>query len=136
MKQIHSALILGALAIASAPALATPLSRANIVLSSATAVDPATNTVPLPLHQGRAKGGTVWYVITDESDATAAAKLGTRTTIHSHDDKETDMTRLALIDPNAPGEAPCGSVFGLRDMVALPRSPQDAIAVFNDAYTL
>ncbi len=44
------------------------------------------------------------------------------------------MTRLPLIDPNAPGEAPCGSVFGLRDIRALLRSPQYAVAVFNDAY--
>jgi hypothetical protein len=34
------------------------------------------NTVTLPLHKGSAKGATVWYVITDASDASAAAKLG------------------------------------------------------------
>jgi hypothetical protein len=76
MKQIHSALILGVLAAASAPAFAAPLSRANIVLSSAKSVDLTANTVTLPLHKGTAKGATVWYVITDASDAAAAAKLG------------------------------------------------------------
>jgi hypothetical protein len=76
MKQVLCALILGALVTASAPAFATPLPRANIVLSSAKSVDLAANTVTLPLHKGSAKGETVWYVITDASDATAAARLG------------------------------------------------------------
>jgi hypothetical protein len=76
MKQNLYALILGGLAIASAPALAAPLSRASIVLPSAEAVDLAANTVTLPLHKGSAKGRTVWYVITDASDAATAAKLG------------------------------------------------------------
>jgi len=61
---------------ASTPALATPLPRASIVLASAKAVDLAANTVTLPLHEGRAKGRPVWYVITDASDAATAAKLG------------------------------------------------------------
>jgi len=57
-----------------APALATPLPRANVVWSSAIAVDLAANTVALPLHKGTARGSTVWYIITDASDAAAAWK--------------------------------------------------------------
>jgi hypothetical protein len=76
MKQILPALILGTLVTAIAPALAAPLPRTNIVLASAKSVDLAANTVTLPLHKGSAKGETVWYVITDVSDATVAARLG------------------------------------------------------------
>ena len=76
MKQILAALILSTLAFTSATASAAPSPRANIVLSSAKSVDLAANTVTLPLHEGRAKGATVWYIITDTSDAAAAAKLG------------------------------------------------------------
>ena len=76
MKQILSVLILGALATMNAAASAAPLPRANIVLSSAKSVDLTANTVTLPLHKGSAKGATVWYVITDASDAAAAARLG------------------------------------------------------------
>ena len=76
MKLVLSSLVLGALVTASAPAVAAPISRTNIVLSSAKSVDLVANTVTLPLHKGSAKGATVWYVITDVSDATAAAKLG------------------------------------------------------------
>jgi hypothetical protein len=76
VKQILSALVLGALAAAAMPAFAAPLPRANIVLSSAKSVDLAANTVTLPLHKGSAKGATVWYIVTDVSDSATAAKLG------------------------------------------------------------
>jgi hypothetical protein len=78
MKHLVSALIVGALVvpIALTPALATPLPRANVVLPSAKSVDLDANTVTLPLHKGTAKGGTVWYIITDASDAAAASKFG------------------------------------------------------------
>jgi hypothetical protein len=77
MKPLVSMLTLGAFALASAlPAGAAPLPRSNVVLPSAKIVDLAANTVTLPLHRGTAKGATVWYIITDTSDAAAAAKLG------------------------------------------------------------
>jgi hypothetical protein len=76
MKQILWALVVSAFTFASTPAFASPLPRANIVLSSAKSVDLAANTVTLPLHKGSARGRTVWYVITDASDAAAATKLG------------------------------------------------------------
>ena len=59
-----------------APAVAHPLKRSNIVLKSALTVDPDAQTVTLPLHRGVAHGKTVWYIITDASNATVARKLG------------------------------------------------------------
>lgn len=76
MKRLTSALILASLAATLNAASAAPLPRANVVLSSAIAVDLAANTVTLPLHKGTARGATVWYIITDASDAAAASKLG------------------------------------------------------------
>jgi hypothetical protein len=75
MKHLTCALILVSLATLTA-ASAAPLPRTNVVLSSAVAVDLAANTVTRPLHKGSARGATVWYIITDASDAVAAAKLG------------------------------------------------------------
>ncbi len=76
MKHLPSALILASLVATLTTASAAPLPRANVVLSSAIAVDLAANTVTLPLHKGSARGATVWYIITDASDAAAASKLG------------------------------------------------------------
>lgn len=72
MKLLTSAFILASFTAASA----APLPRNNVVLSSAIAVDLVANTVTLPLHKGSARGSTVWYIITDASDAAAASKLG------------------------------------------------------------
>jgi hypothetical protein len=55
---------------------AAPLPRANVVLASALNVDLAANTVTLPLHKGSANGKTIWYIITDSSDAAEAKRLG------------------------------------------------------------
>lgn len=62
---IHLAFILGAL-----------LPRAQLTITSAVAVDTVTHTVTLPLHKGTAKGETVWFILTDASDARIAKKLG------------------------------------------------------------
>lgn len=77
MKHLSVMTVIGSIILGSAaPALAAPLPRGNVVLSSAQSVDLVANTVTLPLHRGTAKGGTVWYIITDTSDATAASQLG------------------------------------------------------------
>ena len=77
MKCILSLLTLSTVAAISAVAAsAEPLPRSNVVLRSAIAVDLRANTVTLPLHRGTAKGATVWYIVTDASDAGAATKLG------------------------------------------------------------
>jgi hypothetical protein len=76
MKHLTFALVLASLAATLTSASAAPVPRANVVLSSAIAVDLTANTVTLPLHKGKARGATVWYIITDASDAAAASKLG------------------------------------------------------------
>lgn len=77
MKYSIFGLVLGAMALNGAPPAASgPLPRSNVVLQSATSVDLAANTVTLPLHRGTARGATVWYIITDASDAASATKLG------------------------------------------------------------
>lgn len=77
MKRFLSTAMAAAIGVSATGAvLAQPLARANIVLQSAKAVDLAANTVTLPLHRGTAKGAPVWYIVTDTSDAAAAAKFG------------------------------------------------------------
>ncbi len=52
------------------------LPREKIVLASAIAVDAGNMTATLPLHRGTAQGRSVWYVITDSSDAADAKARG------------------------------------------------------------
>lgn len=59
-----------------APAVAADLPREQIVLRSAVSVDAEANTVTLPLFRGEAAGKTVWYIVTDSSDAEDARKRG------------------------------------------------------------
>jgi hypothetical protein len=59
-----------------APASAAPLPRANIVLPNTVAVDAQAGIATLPLHRGTAHGRTVWYIVTDSSDATDAKRRG------------------------------------------------------------
>lgn len=58
------------------PARAAELPRENIVLRSALGVDAAANTVTLPLFRGDVGGRTVWYIVTDSSEAADAAARG------------------------------------------------------------
>jgi len=55
---------------------AAELPRDNIVLKTAISVDPVANTVVLPLHEGKANGQTVWYIVTDSSDRDDALARG------------------------------------------------------------
>ncbi|MEK9970494.1 MAG: hypothetical protein VW600_15240 [Ferrovibrio sp.] len=57
-------------------AAAADLPRDRIVLRSALSVDIDANTVTLPLFRGRAGQETVWYILTDASDAGTAMALG------------------------------------------------------------
>ncbi len=52
------------------------LPRERIVLTSAIRVVPTENSVTLPLHRGRAGMQTVWYILTDSSDAADARQRG------------------------------------------------------------
>lgn len=63
-----------ATAIGAAPSLAQ--TQPTLLLKSARAVDTVNNTVVLPLHRGTSNGKTVWYILTDASDAAAAKAQG------------------------------------------------------------
>lgn len=52
------------------------LPREKIVLASAIAVDAGNMTATLPLYRGTAQGRSVWYIITDLSDAADARARG------------------------------------------------------------
>jgi len=61
---------------AAVAAVAAELPRQQIVLASAISVDPAANTVLLPLHEGAVGDQRVWYILLDSSDAADAARRG------------------------------------------------------------
>jgi hypothetical protein len=63
-------------ALGAAAAAAAELPRAQILLPSAISVDAEANTVTLPLFRGSAAGRTVWYIVTDSSDAADATARG------------------------------------------------------------
>ena len=71
-----SLLLLAAATSSTLSANAAPLPKTNIVLKSAISVDPLNNTVKLPLHRGTSHGVPVWYIVTDSSDKSDAARRG------------------------------------------------------------
>lgn len=71
---MRSLLLLAVLAAGSAAAAELP--REQVVLHSAISVDADANTVTLPLFRGTAAGQTVWYIVTDSSDAADATARG------------------------------------------------------------
>ena len=52
------------------------LEKDRQTLTSALRVDLSRDFATLPLHKGTAQGETVWFVVTDVSDAAIAQKLG------------------------------------------------------------
>jgi hypothetical protein len=73
MTKIALALtIVGTATFSSLPADASPI----LLVKSIRAIDVAKHTVTLPVHKGTAGGKTVWYILTDTSDAAQAAKQG------------------------------------------------------------
>ncbi len=58
------------------PGDARYLPKSDFTITSALRVDLRNNTGTLPLHKGTCNGQTVWYVITDASDAATAHALG------------------------------------------------------------
>jgi len=69
-------LLAGLTACVTQPDQGSELPREKIVLRSALSVNPAGNSVVLPLFKGRSGGQTVWYIITDSSDREDAARRG------------------------------------------------------------
>ncbi|HTU69224.1 MAG TPA: hypothetical protein VMF11_02795 [Candidatus Baltobacteraceae bacterium] len=59
-----------------APASAAQLPHSMFTIASALAVDTTNHTATLPLYRGRHDGMTVWYIITDASDAGVARRFG------------------------------------------------------------
>ncbi|HUA09090.1 MAG TPA: hypothetical protein VMA98_07415 [Candidatus Acidoferrales bacterium] len=56
--------------------LAVLLPHAQFTITSALSLDTTTHTVTLPLHRGVEEGHTVWFILTDVSNAAIAKKLG------------------------------------------------------------
>ena len=58
----------------------TPAVRASgeptLLIKSVRAIDTAQHTVVFPVHKGTAQGKTLWYILTDVSDAAQAKKRG------------------------------------------------------------
>ncbi|MBV8489442.1 MAG: hypothetical protein JO199_02850 [Candidatus Eremiobacteraeota bacterium] len=60
----------------SAPASADALPKSDFFVPSAMSIDTTTHTATFPLHRGTANGKTVWYILTDASDADVAKSMG------------------------------------------------------------
>jgi hypothetical protein len=67
---------LAALALALAPAAAPARTAPTLLLKSVRAIDTTRNTVVFSVHKGTANGTTVWYILTDTSDAAEAKARG------------------------------------------------------------
>jgi hypothetical protein len=65
-------IIFAAAAVAPVRAATTP----TLLIKSVRAIDIARNTVTFPVHKGTANGVTVWYILTDVSDAAQAKARG------------------------------------------------------------
>ncbi len=77
MKRNLSIIFTAALAAAAvAPAYAAQIPHSQFTISSAIAVDSTNHTAILPLYRGSEEGKTVWYIITDASDAAVAKHFG------------------------------------------------------------
>ena len=74
-RSLLATLVLGAF-FANAPVQAAQIPHSEFTVSSAISVDSTTHTGVLPLHRGTADGKTVWYIITDASNAGLAKKFG------------------------------------------------------------
>lgn len=72
-----TALLCGALALlAVAPANADTLAKSNFFVPSVISVDTTAHTATFALHRGSSNGTTVWYIVTDTSNAMAAKERG------------------------------------------------------------
>jgi len=60
----------------SGTASAAPEPSSAFFFKSIISVETSNHTVTLPLHRGRSNGQTVWYIVTDASDAAVAKKEG------------------------------------------------------------
>jgi len=63
-------------AAAALPSAAPAASNPTLLISSVRALDTAHHTVVFPIHKGTSNGTTVWYILTDVSDAAQAKARG------------------------------------------------------------
>jgi hypothetical protein len=75
MKRVFSALA-GLLALTIGCAQAAQLPHSKFTITSLLAVDTTTHTATFRLRKGTEEGKTVWFIVTDASNAKAARKLG------------------------------------------------------------
>ena len=71
-----SAAALSVIAVAAGSASAGSVPKSDFFVTSAVAVDTTAHTAVFPLHRGTVHGKTVWYVLTDASDAGVAKARG------------------------------------------------------------
>jgi hypothetical protein len=74
MKVIVAAFFSALIAIGTGVARAATEPASAFFFPSIVAVDTTTHTATLPLHRGEAHGQTVWYIVTDASDASVAKR--------------------------------------------------------------
>jgi hypothetical protein len=75
MKTRSLAILTSFFLIAGAP-VAGAADAPTLLIKSVRAVDTVRHTVVFPVHKGTVHGKTVWYILTDVSDAALAKKLG------------------------------------------------------------
>jgi hypothetical protein len=68
-------MLLSAAAILSMSAAVASAAPVGAFLPSVISIDKAAHTAVLPIYKGSAHGKTVWYIVTDASDASVARKL-------------------------------------------------------------
>lgn len=77
MKRYLAAVLLPLFWLAAAtPSDAAALSRSDFFFKSIISVDSSKHTVTLPLHRGSVRGKSVWFIVTDASNAQTAKSLG------------------------------------------------------------
>ncbi|MDP9024814.1 MAG: hypothetical protein M3N13_05545 [Candidatus Eremiobacteraeota bacterium] len=62
--------------VSTAAASASPTPRSDFVLPNVISVDTASHTGVFPIHKGSSHGKSVWFIVTDASDASVAKRLG------------------------------------------------------------
>jgi hypothetical protein len=76
MKRVILSIFAASAVFASAPVQAAEVPHSQFTISSAISVDSSNHTATLPLYRGIEQGETVWYIITDASDASVAKHFG------------------------------------------------------------
>jgi hypothetical protein len=76
MKQHLAAIAAAFIALLPATAPSAELPHSKLTITSVISLDTTAHTATFPLHKATEDGRTVWYIVTDASDAAVAKKLG------------------------------------------------------------